>query len=345
MPPMRAKMCSAWRRWLSEIEKPPSTEATPNTTPRVCRIERPGFSRISIHDSAQPLAEGPGSLHAASASGACTRPSRSSTRRWASAAIDGSWVTSRTVLPWRCKLLEQRQHFLAGLGIERAGGLVGEQQRRPVGERAGDRHALTLAARERSRQHVGLLGNAHLLEQLQGARAALAPRHAGVEHRQLDVAHDGGLGQQVVLLEDEADLLVANRRQLGAGQPLDLRAVEREGAGGRAVEAAEDRHQRALARARGPDQGHELAAGDVEVDAAQGVHRGAVGAVDLGQAAGLDNRRCHVASIGSVVLVVLLDLLARHVLERHLVPGLESATAPRRAPAWRCQPRTVTGSK
>ncbi len=194
------------------------------------------------------------------------------------------------------EIAKQRQHFLTGLGVERAGGLVGEQQGRLVGERAGDRHALALAAGERAGQHVGLLGDAHPLQQLEGAPAALAARHAGVEHGQLDVAHDRRLGQQVVLLEDEAHLLVADRRQLGAAQALDLLAVEREAAAGGPVEAAEDRHQRALAGTRRPDQRHELAARDVEIDSAQSVHRGAVGAVDLFQVSCLNNR-IHVVAL------------------------------------------------
>jgi hypothetical protein len=37
------------RRMLSEIEKPPSTAATPRTTPSDCRAERVKFSRISTH--------------------------------------------------------------------------------------------------------------------------------------------------------------------------------------------------------------------------------------------------------------------------------------------------------
>jgi hypothetical protein len=40
MPPILAKMRSDCLRWLSAIEKPPSTEATPSITPRAWRMER-----------------------------------------------------------------------------------------------------------------------------------------------------------------------------------------------------------------------------------------------------------------------------------------------------------------
>ena len=119
---------------------------------------------------------------------------------------------------------------------------------------------------------------------------ALLARDAGVEHRQLDVAHDRRLGQQVVLLEDEADLLVADRRQLGARQLVHLPPVEGVAARRRQVEAAEDRHQRALAGPRGADQGDELAL----LDASCRCPRRActalpLRAVDLGQASGFDD--------------------------------------------------------
>ena len=46
------------------------------------------------------------------------------------------------------QLLEQRDDLVGGAAVERAGRLVGEQQARAVDERARDRHALALAARE-----------------------------------------------------------------------------------------------------------------------------------------------------------------------------------------------------
>ena len=56
-------------------------------------------------------------------------------------------------------------------------------------------------------------------------------------------------------------------------------------AGGRLVEAGEDVHERRLARARRAHHGRELAALDVEVDAAEGVDGGVALAVAAGDAA------------------------------------------------------------
>ena len=66
---------------------------------------------------------------------------------------------------------DQQHDLLAGLGVELAGRLVGEQEPRPVRERAGDRDALLLAARE--------LVRPVLRPRLEARRARAAPRPAG----------------------------------------------------------------------------------------------------------------------------------------------------------------------
>ena len=58
---------------------------------------------------------------------------------------------------------EQFQDRVAGRGVKVAGRLVREQNRRVVGQRAGDRRALLLASREGGRQLVGLIADTHPL--------------------------------------------------------------------------------------------------------------------------------------------------------------------------------------
>ncbi len=55
-----------------------------------------------------------------------TTPSRMWTTRWACSAISFSWVTSTMVLPLLVEVFHQLHDFVAGLGIEVAGGLVGQ---------------------------------------------------------------------------------------------------------------------------------------------------------------------------------------------------------------------------
>ena len=114
---------------------------------------------------------------------------------------------------------------LPGAGVEIAGRLVGEHQRRLAGERARDRHALHLAARELGRLVLHPVGEADLLEQLLDPLLALARARALEQQRHLDVLVGGDLRQQVEALEDEADLAVADVGQLVDVELGDLLAV------------------------------------------------------------------------------------------------------------------------
>jgi hypothetical protein len=117
------------------------------------------------------------------------------------------------------------------------------------------------------------------------AVALLGQAELAVVQRQLDVLQRRGARQQVEVLEHEADLPIADGgagvgRQLGDGcarQPI--------GALRRPIEAAEDVHERRLARPGGAHDGDELAARDVERHAAQGLHLDVAEPVDLPQVA------------------------------------------------------------
>ena len=77
-------------------------------------------------------------------------------------------------LALRHQRLEQAEDRFGGFGVEVAGRLIGREDRRIVGQRAGDGDALLLSARERRGQLVGLIGHADLLQQVQRPLAALA---------------------------------------------------------------------------------------------------------------------------------------------------------------------------
>ena len=73
-------------------------------------------------------------------------------------------------------LLERAQlvlHLLAQLEVERAERLVEQQHARAVDERAGERHALALAAGELAGTAVLVAAEAHHLERLGHPRPAL----------------------------------------------------------------------------------------------------------------------------------------------------------------------------
>ena len=73
--------------------------------------------------------------------------------------------------------LEEDLHLLAQLQVERAERLVEQQHRRLVDDRARERDALALAARELHGLAIAETGQTHALEHLLRACAALAARH------------------------------------------------------------------------------------------------------------------------------------------------------------------------
>ena len=117
------------------------------------------------------------------------------------------------------QLLEQRHDLEAGARVERAGRLVGEDQQRLGDQRARDRHALLLAARELRRVVVRAVGQPDALRaSLMRLLEPLLLGHARIEQRQLDVLDRRRAREQVELLEHEADVAVAHRGELVAGE-------------------------------------------------------------------------------------------------------------------------------
>ena len=157
---------------------------------------------------------------------------------------------------------EEREHLYAGLGIQRAGRLVAQQQRRVLAQRAGDGHALLFAAGKLGGEVVHALAEADLLHDGLGVERILADLP-----RQLDVFKRREVGHQVVKLEDEADVRSPVIRQLGTAQAGDLLAADGNGAAGGLVHAAQQVQNRGLARTAGAQHHGQLALLHLETDA------------------------------------------------------------------------------
>ena len=91
-----------------------------------------------------------------------------------SRAKPSSWVTTIIVMPVRGEVAHHLEHLADELGIERRGRLVEQHELRPHRQRAGDRDALLLAARELDRVGVALVGEPDPLEQRQRLVGRLA---------------------------------------------------------------------------------------------------------------------------------------------------------------------------
>ena len=127
-------------------------------------------------------------------------------------------------LPGGVQAPEELEHLVAAFAVERAGRLVGEQQRRLVGQGASDREPLALPAGEHSGQLGGLVADAQQVEQVArpvsaGVALAAGDRRAASD----DVLEHRHALQQVEELEHDADVPPAHVCQLGprpAGERL-----------------------------------------------------------------------------------------------------------------------------
>ena len=122
--------------------------------------------------------------------------------------------------------VENFQHLPAGLGVQGAGGLVGHDDGGPGGDGPGDGHPLLLAAGHLRGDVSGPVGHIHPLQGLQGPVVPLAHAHPLVDQGELHVLPGVEGGDEVVALEDEADLLVADVGQLPVGELGDVGAVQ-----------------------------------------------------------------------------------------------------------------------
>ena len=153
-------------------------------------------------------------------------------------------------------------------GVERAERLVHQQDLGIDRIGAGDGAALLHAAGQGLRQRVGESRETHEPDEMFGDATPLGPWLAGDLEPELDVPAHREPGKQCILLEDDATL--------GAGSAHVL-AVDQDAAGGGQREAGRDIHRGRLAAARGADDGHELAVGDVEREAVERDEARAVG--------------------------------------------------------------------
>ena len=164
---------------------------------------------------------------------------------------------------------EQLVQLFLVLGVERAAGLVGQDDGRAVDQGTGHGHALLLAAGELVRLVVGAVGQSHKPQQLFSPLAGRFTRGTGNVGRYHDVLDGRKLRQQLVELEHEADVSVAEVGELFLREGGGVDAIDTYGAAVRAVQRADNLQQGRLAGPAGTDDAYHLATVDGEVDAFQ----------------------------------------------------------------------------
>jgi hypothetical protein len=196
---------------------------------------------------------------------------------------------------------EQAHDLLGGLGVELAGGLVGQQHIGAAGQGAGDRHPLLLTAGQLAGALPAVLAEADDVQHEANPFLTLAGRHAGDTQRDPDVLGGGQDGDQAERLEDERDRGPAQPHPLPAGHGGHVLPGDLDPAVVGAVQAADDVEQGGLARTGPAPQGHQRGGRDRERDPAQGPGGGVAGAERPGHALGRHGRggRAHPGSRSS----------------------------------------------
>src|SRR5664280_2484186 len=180
---------------------------------------------------------------------------------------------------------------LAALGVQSSCWLVGEDDLRCVGERAGDRNALLLAAGESFRQVPLTFADAQIIEQLLRDAHGPGPRDSSGLQRHQHVFSRGQEQDEIVRLKDEAEMLPTEPAKVShlpsvveSRDPSDRDTPAR-----RLDDAGHGRQQRRLSGAARPKDGHELAAPSPDARLAQRGHGRATAAVDLCQVLDADD--------------------------------------------------------
>ena len=204
------------------------------------------------------------------------RPSRSAMRRGRAAARSRSCVMIITVVPSPLSSRSSARTSAPERESRLPGRLVGEDDRRPGDDRAGDRHALALAARELLGAVVQACPSPTRSSAVAPRPCAARSRRAAVEQALRDVLQRGHPVDQEELLEHEADRGRAQPRELAVVEVGDVDAGHADAPARRAIERAHDVQQRRLARARRADDADELAILDLEADSVERPHASGV---------------------------------------------------------------------
>src|SRR5215204_5713591 len=191
------------------------------------------------------------------------------------------------------QLPEQPQHSLDLDVVQVRGRLIGQDQWRIVGEGAGDGDALLLTARQVAWAVVEALAEPEAVQQLFGAGPGLSGWHPGRPQWRLDVVAGGQAGHQVEGLEHYPHAVAP---VLGEGGPAEgghLGVADPDRARRRPQDRGQGRQQGRLARAAGPEQQHQLARGDLQVQAVDGADQVAAAGVFDGQVTDVDVDAVH----------------------------------------------------
>lgn len=189
------------------------------------------------------------------------------------------------------ELPEEADDLAAGAAVEVASGLVAHEDVGVVDQGPGDGDTLLLTAGELAGMVMQAVGEADERQFVLGALTALAKGDAaGVEERELDVFERRSASQQIEILKDEAETVIADAGSLVTRHVGDFFAGQAVAAAGGAVEAAEHVHEGGFSGAGRAHKGYVFAFFDVEGGGAEGFDLDLAEVVDFPDIAELDER-------------------------------------------------------
>ena len=166
-------------------------------------------------------------------------------------------------------LLQQLHHLNAGVAVQCAGRLVGQQDVGVVDQCAGNGHTLHLAAGHFAGVLVQLVAQTYLLQRLGGPAAALGTGNAGDGQRQLHIGKHCLVRDEVIALEHKANGVVAVRVPVAVGIFFGGDAVDDQITAVVAVQTANDVQQGGLTGTAGAENGDEFVVPQVQADIIQ----------------------------------------------------------------------------
>src|SRR5258708_6237326 len=164
---------------------------------------------------------------------------------------------------------EELHDFVALRGVEIAGGLVSEDQLRILNHRARYAHELLLSAGKLVGEEVFLADDVEAIEDVADEADALLVRNIFIRKRDFEILENGEIVDQVIALENEADVRFVQLVAFLDVEFVDRLIVEVVFAAPRAVEHADDAEQSGFSRAGRTHEGDEFALLNVQRDAAQ----------------------------------------------------------------------------
>ena len=162
---------------------------------------------------------------------------------------------------------EQIHDLKARLAIERAGGLVAQNQAWPIVQRPRNGHPLLLSTGQGGGPLIHLFAQPHLAKNLVGFFEGVAfPFFPAVEVAgQHDVLGTRQMVEQMEVLKHKSDFFIAKCAELAVGHLGQGLVLHLHRARPVPIEAPDDVQQRGLARTAGADDGYKLTRVDGKV--------------------------------------------------------------------------------